>query len=180
MKSWVEKNHEILLSLLGGLLLLIAWVGTTFFGFPAPVGLALYLLAYVVCGWEVSQHAWHAIRERHFDTDLLMLIAALGAAALGEFAEGALLLFLFSLGHALEERALDRARGAIRALGQLVPKTALVRRGGEVVPVSVDHLQLNEVVIVQPGVRLPVDGVILSGQSAIDQSPVTGESTPGG
>ena len=109
---------------------------------------------------------------------MLMLAAALGAAALGEFAEGALLLFLFSLGHSLEERALEKARGAISALGQMMPKTALVQRDGQVIPVSVDHLMLNEIVTVQPGVRIPVDGVIISGQSAIDESPVTGEATP--
>jgi Zn2+/Cd2+-exporting ATPase len=178
LQHWAAENREILFSVFGGLMLLLAWGGTTFLGFPAPLGWALYFLSYIACGWEISQHAYHALRERQFDTDTLMLVAALGAAALGEFAEGALLLLLFSIGHALEERALDHARGAIRALGQIIPKTALVRRGEGIVPVSVDHLQLDEVVIVQPGVRLPVDGVVLSGQSAVDQSPVTGESIP--
>ncbi len=92
--------------------------------------LVLYLAAYFFGGWDISRHAWHALRERRFDTDLLMVVAAIGAAVLGDFAEGALLLFLFSLGHAVEERALDRARAAVRALAELTPKTALMRRNG--------------------------------------------------
>ncbi|OGO37640.1 MAG: copper-translocating P-type ATPase [Chloroflexi bacterium RBG_16_57_11] len=107
-----------------------------------------------------------------------MIIAALGAAFLGEFAEGALLLFLFSLGHSLEERALDRARSAVRALADLTPKTALVRRAGEEQELPVEALQIGDTVIARPGVRIPVDGVILSGSSAIDQASVTGESIP--
>ncbi|MFZ1266035.1 MAG: heavy metal translocating P-type ATPase, partial [Anaerolineae bacterium] len=120
----------------------------------------------------------HALRERRFDTDLLMVIAALGAAALGDFAEGGLLLFLFSLGHVLEERALDRARAAVRALADLAPKTALVRRDGKEQELPVESLRLDDVVIVRPGVRIPMDGIILDGNSGVDQSSVTGESLP--
>ncbi len=178
LQSWYQENREILFSVIGGLLLLIGWVSETFFGLPALVAIGLYIAAYIFGGWDISQHAWHALRERHFDTDLLMVMAAIGAALLGDFAEGALLLFLFSLGHALEERALDRARAAVRALADLAPKTALVKRDGQEIEVPVEQLQLDDAVIVRPGVRVPVDGVILSGQSAIDQSPVTGESVP--
>ncbi|MFZ1711351.1 MAG: heavy metal translocating P-type ATPase, partial [Anaerolineae bacterium] len=129
-------------------------------------------------GWDVGRHAFHALRERRFDTDLLMVIAALGAAALGDFAEGGLLLFLFSLGHVLEERALDRARAAVRALADLAPKTALVRRDGKEQELPVESLRLDDVVIVRPGVRIPMDGIILDGNSGVDQSSVTGESLP--
>ena len=107
-----------------------------------------------------------------------MVIAAIGAAFLGNFAEGALLLFLFSLGHSLEERALDRARSAVRALADLAPKIALVRRDGKEQEIPVESLQLDDIVIVRPGVRIPVDGVILDGNSGVDQASVTGESLP--
>jgi Cd2+/Zn2+-exporting ATPase len=89
-----------------------------------------------------------------------------------------LLLFLFSLGHALEERALDRARAAVRALADLAPKTALVKRDGKEQELPVESLQLEDIVIVRPGVRIPVDGVILDGNSGVDQASVTGESLP--
>jgi Cd2+/Zn2+-exporting ATPase len=178
LRSWYKENREVLFSLVAGLLVLVGWLGETFFGLPALAATALYITAYVFGGWDISQHAWHAIRERHFDTDLLMVMAAIGAAFLGEFAEGALLLFLFSLGHALEDRALDRARDAVRALADLAPKTALVKRDGKEQELPVESLQLDDIVIVRPGVRIPVDGVILSGNSGIDQASVTGESLP--
>src|SRR3990172_9602183 len=131
---------------MSGLLLTVGWVGGSFLGIPAGVSVVLYLVAYVFGGWDIAHHAWHALRERHFDTDLLMVLAAIGAAVLGEFAEGALLLFLFSLGHALEERALDRARNAIRALADLTPKTALVRRDASQLEVPVEEVQIGDVV----------------------------------
>lgn len=178
VRSWYQKNRELIFSLAAGLLLLLGWLSQTFFGLSEQAAIALYAGAYLMGGWDVSRHAWHALRERHFDTDLLMVLAAIGAAILGDFAEGALLLFLFSMGHALEERALDRARAAVRALADLAPKTALVRRDDAELEIPVEQLNLEDVVIVQPGVRMPIDGVILSGGSGVDQSPVTGESVP--
>ncbi|MHB8778969.1 MAG: heavy metal translocating P-type ATPase [Anaerolineales bacterium] len=178
LRSWYKENREIVFSLIAGLLVLTGWLGQTLFDLPVMAATALYITAYVFGGWDISQHAWHAIKERHFDTDLLMVMAALGAAALGEFAEGALLLFLFSLGHALEERVLDRARAAVRALADLAPKVALVRRDGKEQELPVESLQLDDLVIVRPGVRIPMDGVILTGNSGVDQASVTGESLP--
>jgi Cd2+/Zn2+-exporting ATPase len=174
----VRPHTELLASLAAGLLLLLGWLGERFWGLPSQLSIALYLGAYILGGWEAAGHAWRSLRRRRFDTDLLMLMAALGAAFLGQFAEGALLLFLFSLGHALEERALNRARAAVRALADLAPKTALARRQGLEIELPVEALQLGELVIVRPGVRIPVDGVILAGRSAVNQAPVTGESLP--
>jgi Cd2+/Zn2+-exporting ATPase len=88
----------LLFSLVAGLFLLLGWLGESFFEFPYPISLGMYLLAYVLAGWDTAIHAWYALKARTFDTDILMIAAALGAAFLGEFAEGALLLFLFSLG----------------------------------------------------------------------------------
>jgi Cd2+/Zn2+-exporting ATPase len=178
VRSWYQKNRELIFSLASGLLLAAGWLGQTIFALAAPLVVALYGGAYLLGGWDVSRHAWHTLKERRFDTDLLMVLAAIGATILGDFAEGALLIFLFSLGHALEERALDRARAAVRALVDLSPKTALVQRGEVELEIPVEQLQLDDVVIVRPGVRVPVDGLILSGQSGVDQSPVTGESVP--
>jgi Cd2+/Zn2+-exporting ATPase len=177
-KKWLRDHREIGLSLAAGLLLCTGWVGEQFLGFPAGLSLALWIAASVVGGWEIAQHAYHAVREREFDTDLLMVMAALGAMALGDFAEAALLIFLFSLGHALEERALEKARSAIAALADLTPKTAIIRRDGAQVEIAIEQLQLKDLVMVRPGTRIPVDGVILTGSSGINQAPVTGESIP--
>ncbi len=178
IRDFYSRNREIIFSLTAGLLVLLGWVAETFLGLPQTVAIGLFLGAYVLGGWDVSRHALHSLRERHFDTDLLMVTAAIGAALIGSFLEGALLLFMFSLGHALEERALDRARSAVRALADLAPKTALVKRDGRELEMSVDEVRLNDIVIVRPGVRVPVDGMVLAGASAVDQAPVTGESVP--
>jgi Cd2+/Zn2+-exporting ATPase len=178
LQARLFEDRELMISLTAGLILLTGWLGGRVPGFPAGLQLGMYLTAFGLGGWHVSRHAWGALRERRFDTDLLMVVAAIGAAILGQIAEGALLLVLFSLGHALEERALDRARRAVRALADVAPKTALIRRGGIEQEVPVGTLQLGDVVVVRPGVRIPSDGVVLTGQSAVDQASVTGESLP--
>jgi Cd2+/Zn2+-exporting ATPase len=174
--SWLREHRELLQSLLAGVALVLGWAGGKWMGLPPIASEGLYLSAYVLAGFDVARHAWGALIARSFNYDLLMVLAAMGAAALGEFAEGALLLFLFSLGHALEERTMDRARSAIRALGQLAPKVALVRRDQKETEVPVDALEVGETVIIRPGVRVPVDGEVIAGQSSVDQAPVTGES----
>jgi len=177
-RKWYVENRVFLFSLTAGFLLLLGWSGDRFFGFPYGLSLALYLAAYILAGRDTAIHAWYALKARTFNTDLLMITAALGAAFLGEYAEGALLLFLFSLGHALEGRILDRARNAIRALADLAPKTAIVRRNSRHVEIPIDEVDLDDIVIIRPGTRIPVDGKILAGSSPVDQSPVTGESMP--
>jgi len=178
MPNWVQERWDIILVILAGSFFLAGWLGETFFGLPANAALVFYLLAYVAGGYDITIQAIPALFKGKFDTDILMLAAALGAAILGQWSEGAFLLFLFSLGHAGERYALDRAQNAVDALGELMPKTAHVKRGGKIVVESVDGLQIGDVVVVRPGDRVPVDGTVAMGSSAIDQSPITGESVP--
>jgi len=178
VRSWLKKRRELVFVVFAGLLVASGWVSSAGFGAAPIVATSIYLAAYLFGGWDIARHAWSAARERHLDTDLLMVTAAVGAAILGEFFEGALLLFLFTLGHVLEELALDRARNAVRALAGLSPKAAIVRRGDTEEEVGVDQLAIGDELIVRPGARIPADGVVASGQSAVDQSPVTGESIP--
>jgi Cd2+/Zn2+-exporting ATPase len=112
------------------------------------------------------------------DVDFLMAVAAIGAAAIGEYAEGAMLLVLFSLGHGLEHYAMGQARKAIRALGRLTPTAAWVRRGDAFVEVPVASVTVGDVVRVRPSERVPMDGTVEAGSSSVDQSPITGESIP--
>ena len=185
--SRYKENRELVFSLVCGLCLLIGWTGERFFGFPFPfeaiyhisaVSLFFYFAAYVFGGFDTVRHAINAIRERHFDIDLLMVVAAIGAAFLGEFSEGALLLFLFGLGHALEERTLDKARNAIHSLAELTPKTAIVKDETGESQKDVDGLKIGAVVIVKPGMRIPVDGEVIAGSTTVDESSITGESVP--
>ena len=175
---WMQERWTLLLVGTAGLFLAIGFLGETFFGLPASIALVFYLLAYVAGGYDVATHALPAFLRGQFDTDVLMLAAAAGAAILGEWVEGAFLLFLFALGHAGEHYALDRARNAVSALGALMPRAARVKQGDQIGEVPVENVQIGDVVVVRPGDRLPVDGEIVGGESAIDQSPVTGESVP--
>ena len=178
LPHWMQERWTLILVGLAGLFFLAGWLGETFLGMPENLALIFFLLSYLAGGYDIATHAIPGLFRGKFDTDVLMLAAAAGAAILGEWAEGAFLLFLFSLGHAGEHYALDRARNAVNALGELMPKTARVRRGDRIVEAHVDRLQVGDVVIVRPGDRVPVDGEIISGASAIDQSPITGESVP--
>jgi len=174
--GWVEQR-ELILSLGAGLLLLAGWL-LGFTATPPTVSLGLFIGAYATGGWFALRDAWQSLRQGRFDIDTLMIVAAGGADALGAWAEGALLLFLFSLGHALEHRAMDRARRAIEALAELAPRTVLVQRDGGEVEVPVEELQRDDRIIVKPGQRIPADGEVLAGASAVDQAPITGESMP--
>ncbi len=178
MPTWIQENWRLLLVSLAGICFLAGWLGETFFGLPQNAATFLYLLSYVAGGYDIATHAIPGLFRGRFDTDVLMLAAAVGAAVLGEWAEGAFLLFLFSLGHAGEHYALNRARDAVNALGELMPKTARVRRMEQIVEIPVEQILPGDVVVVRPGDRVPVDGVVTSGASSIDQSAITGESVP--
>ena len=118
------------------------------------------------------------LRHGIINIDLLMVLAAIGAAIIGDWREGAILLFLFSLSNTLQDYALGRSRRAIESLIKLRPEEALVRRGELEMLIKVENLRLGDVVIVKPGERLPIDGVVARGQSSVDQSTITGESVP--
>jgi len=171
-------NTELIFVGLSGLTLLVGWLLPKFVAVPAGVPLAFLIASYFFGGWFTLGEALARLRTGRFEIDSLMLVAAAGAAGLGEWAEGALLLFLFGLGHALEAYAMGRSKRAIEALSELTPKTARVRRDGNVVEVPLEAIQIGDTVIVKPNERLPADGFVTRGESAIDQAPITGESVP--
>ncbi len=138
----------------------------------------LYFIAYVTGGWFGLKGGIEALLERTIDVDLLMVLAALGAAYIGAPFEGAMLLFLFSLSNVLQDYAMDRTRNAIRALMQLRPNQALIRRDGRELTLPIEAVQIDERFIVKPGDRIPLDGTIVSGESTVDQASITGESMP--
>lgn len=178
IKELFREHLELVFSLLCGFFLLTGWL----LGFAdAPLqrfSWPLLLLAYVFGSYYTLLEVTHSLRAGTFNIDLLMLIAATGAAFLGAWAEGALLLFLFSLGHSLEHYAMGRARHAIESLSQVTPDTASVYRDGSLQIVPVGELQIGERILVRPNERIPADGFVANGTSSVDQSPVTGESMP--
>ena len=177
--QFLGPNTEMIFALTSGALLgigvAIEKLGGEIWGWLPT---AFYVSAYFFGGFFTVREAIDNLRLRRFEIDTLMLVAAAGAAALGAFAEGALLLFLFSLGHALEHYAMGRAKRAIEALAELAPPTATVRRGDGTQEVPVEELAIGDVVVVRPNERLPADGFLVKGESSINQAPVTGESIP--
>jgi Cd2+/Zn2+-exporting ATPase len=171
-------NTELIFALLCGALLGTGFLIEKLASWPEWVPTSLYLGAYFFGGWFTLREAIDNLRLKKFEIDTLMLVAAAGAAALGAWAEGALLLFLFSLGHALEHYAMGRAKRAIEALAELAPQTALVRRDGQTLELPVEQLEIGDIVIVKPDERIAADGFIVKGTSSVNQAPVTGESMP--
>ncbi len=172
-----ERTELVFAAFCGGLLL-IGWLLSVLSNVTSWVPWSLYLTAYCFGGFFMFRDAIQDIRAGRFDIDFLMLVAAVGAGTLGEWAEGALLLFLFSLGHALEHFAMGRAKRAIEALAELAPQNALVRRKGNTEEVPVEQLRVGDVVIVKPNERLPADGFVIKGEGSVNQAPITGESVP--
>lgn len=144
-----------------------------------PIVIVLYVLTAAVTGTLVARDVLTSLRERRFDIEALMLLAAIGAAAIGHWSDAALLLVLFSVGHGLEHFATGRARSAIAALAELSPTTARRRNAdGELEEVSVELLAVGDIVVVRPDERVAADGIVIRGNSSVDEAPVTGESVP--
>lgn len=172
------ERSELVFSLACGALTGLGWA-LELTGAPSLASTSPFVLAYVLGAWFPLQEVAVALRARRFEIDFLMLVAALGAAALGEWFEGALLLFLFTLGHALEGFAMGRAREAIEALSRLVPETALrVDETGREDDVPLDELVIGDLIVVKPNTRIPADGFVVAGSSGVNQAPITGESVP--
>lgn len=139
---------------------------------------ALYMLAMVSGGLFAVKGSVNSLRQGICDIETLMVLAGVGAGLLGAWFEGAFLLFLFSLGHGLEHRAMEKARRAVEALGKLRPETARVKRGDQIEEVAVKDVRRGDIVVVRPGDRVPLDGTVRSGRSSLDQATITGESVP--
>ena len=146
--------------------------------YPIAVADVLFLVAIVVSGAPVVRSGIYSARNRSLDIDLLMGVAILAATGIGYVVEAATLAVLFSIAELLEDYAMDRARDSLRELMELSPDEAVVRREGREVTVPAEEIEIGETVLVRPGEKIPLDGVVLEGESAVDESPITGESMP--
>ena len=145
---------------------------------PTLPSIILYAFAVAVGGYYPARMGFAALRTLTFNIRTLMVSGAIGAMALGLWEEAAVLVFIYSLGDVLEAYAVDRARGALRALLELMPKEAVVRRNGEELTLPVEEVQPGEALIIRPGEKIPLDGRVISGSSAVDEAPITGEPVP--
>ncbi len=176
-RRWWSENRTELAVQAGGALILIAWLLSRA-GVALWAVASVYGLSIVVSGTVTWRRALVSLQTRTVDMNVLMSVAVAGAVALGEWSEAATVIWLFALGGLLESRSLARTRRSIRDLMDLAPPTALVRRDDRVVEVAPDDIGLGETLIVRPGERIALDGTVLEGSSAIDESPITGESVP--
>ena len=167
----------------------VVFVGMTLFGMitglttgwldgPPLLMWAGYGVAYVFGGWYGLKGAIETLRHRAVDIDLLMIVAALGALSIGAPFEGSMLLFLFSLSNTLQHYAIGRSRRAIKSLVEMRPDEAQVLRDGGEVTIPIDDVAVGDVFVVRPGDKIPLDGVVTSGEGTVDQASLTGESVP--
>ncbi|MDD2475924.1 MAG: heavy metal translocating P-type ATPase [Dysgonamonadaceae bacterium] len=171
-------NTDLIFSIISGVLLILGFALTFVNAVPYWASISLFIGSYFFGGFYTTKEAFESISKGGFQVDFLMLVAAIGAAILGKWVEGALLLFLFSLGHALEHYAMNKARKSIEALADLAPKTALLKIDGRTEEVDIDQVDIGDIIVVRPNSKIPVDGVVTYGQSSVDQAAITGESVP--
>lgn len=171
------EKVELLFTILTAVFGLAGWIGARA-GLAGWTVILLYAFSFFFGGYFGLLASLEALKEKMLNVDLLMILAALGAAFIGAPAEGVTLLFLFSLSNTLQAYAMDRSRKAIQKLLDLRPAVATVRRGSRLEVVPVEKLRLGEVVLVRPGERFPIDGEVIQGESEVNQATITGESVP--
>jgi Cd2+/Zn2+-exporting ATPase/Cu+-exporting ATPase len=146
---------------------------------PTFGGLDLLAIgALLIGGYPIYEEAWHAIRHRHMTMELSMTIALVAAAAIGEFMTALLIVFFVLIAEVIEDLTVDRGRSAMKQLLALLPQIAFVRRSGEVQEIKIEEVAIGDLIVLKPGALVPVDGVVTSGRTSIDQSSITGESLP--
>lgn len=172
-----KVDWEIIRTVISGIALLAAYVAERIGG-SANLFIPLYVVAVVAGGWGNARKAVYSIPRLNFNMSVLMTIAVIGAMAIGEWGEGAIVAFLYSVSEMLESWTLERARRSIRQLMDLAPKAARIRRPTGEVEIPVDEIQLGDTMIIRPGEKFAMDGRIVKGESAINEAAITGESVP--
>lgn len=173
-----KRNKKALTTAISGVLFLLAWIPSLMGMMEESTAAVLYAAAIVIGGYRIAKSGIYGLRSRTVGMDFLMTIAAVGAAVIGLWGEGAAVVFLFALGETLEAYTMDRTRNSIRSLMNLAPNTATVRRSGQTVTLPVEQIAVGDMMLVKPGEKIAMDGKIAKGYSAINQAPITGESIP--
>lgn len=175
VKTFWQKYGVLIFSLL---FLVIGYVSNFTAGEESYVTIGAFLLSIAIGGFSIFKTGFKNLLKLQFDMKTLMTIAVIGAAIIGEWSEGAVVVILFAISEALEHYSMERARKSITSLMDIAPKTALVRRNGKEQEISVDDIAINDVMIVKPGQKIAMDGTVLKGHSNVNQAAITGESIP--
>ncbi|MEC3885566.1 heavy metal translocating P-type ATPase [Halobacillus sp. HZG1] len=172
-----DKSKSLSTTTFSGVFLGLGFIGS-FTSIPAEFITAFYAAAILIGGFKPARSAFYAIKSGSLDMNVLMASAAIGASLIGEWFEGAMVVWLFALGNTLQNRSIERTRESIRSLINLTPKEATVKSGSELIRKAVEEVGVGEVIIVKPGEKIPLDGEVVTGTSSVNQAPITGESLP--
>jgi len=172
-----KTDWELRRAVLSGLSLMLAY-GLEKIGGPEMPFMPFFILAIVLGGWSNFRKAGRALPRLNFNMSVLMSIAVVGALAIGQYQEGATVAFLYAISEMLEAWTMEKARHSIRQLMDIAPKTARVLRFGNEEEVPVEQIDIQDIMIIRPGEKIAMDGEIVKGESAINQSAITGESVP--
>ncbi|NOU65412.1 cadmium-translocating P-type ATPase [Paenibacillus sp. LMG 31461] len=178
-KNTVSKkdNSGRNLIVFSGVLLLFGWIGSYTNVSPNFTTL-LYGISIIIGGYKPARSAYYAVKSRSLDMNVLMTAAVLGAAAIGQWLEGATVVWLFALGNVLQTMSIEKTRNSIRSLIDLAPPEAFVKMGQELIRKPVEEISIADVIVIKPGDKIPLDGLVIAGESSVNQSPITGESIP--
>jgi len=177
VKQYYRQHRKAIIVAVTGLLYAGGWSIGHFAGLHT-LSAATLILAVIIGGYDIAKSAYYEVKSRTLGVKTLVTLAAIGAIAIGTYWEAAAVVFLFALGSYLEGRTMRKTRTALEDLLEMTPDTATVRRDGEQKEVPAREVEEGEIVIVKPGEKIPVDGDVVKGESAVNQAPVTGESAP--
>ncbi|MBF0706789.1 cadmium-translocating P-type ATPase (plasmid) [Alkalihalobacillus hwajinpoensis] len=172
-----KKGKGISTTTLSGILLAAGFMVSFTSVMPGLIT-SLYAASILIGGYKPAKSAFYAIKSGSLDMNVLMASAAIGAALIGEWFEGATVVWLFALGNTLQNRSIERTRESIRSLINLTPSEATVKSGDQLIRKPVEEVGVNDSIVIKPGEKVPLDGEVLTGTSSINQAPITGESLP--
>lgn len=158
--------------------LLMGWFSGNQYGEDSLPSIIAYGASILVGGYRLFTTGLKNLLHLQFDMKTLLTIAVIGAAIIGEWGEGATVVILFAISEALKTYSTDKARQSIRSLMDIAPREALIRRGLKELTVAVEDIQIGDIMIVRPGQKIAMDGVVVKGLSSVNQAAITGESVP--
>ncbi|WP_391209968.1 heavy metal translocating P-type ATPase [Psychrobacillus sp. L4] len=172
------KRKENVLTAISFVFLVIGIIASYLYEETNPVAIGLFIISIVVGGFNLFKGGLINLSRFYFDMKTLMTIAIIGAAIIGEWREGAVVVFLFAVSEALEAYSMNKARQSISQLMDIAPPIATILRGNQLVEVDTEFIQINDTLIVKPGQKIAMDGIVLKGTSAVNQASITGEAIP--
>ncbi|REC32664.1 heavy metal translocating P-type ATPase [Enterococcus pseudoavium] len=174
-EPFVKRNWNLLVSLF---LIILALGSQVVNGEDALLTEGLFILAIIIGGFSLFKEGFSDLLKLNFSMESLMTIAIIGAAIIGEWTEGSIVVILFAISEALERFSMDKARQSIRSLMDIAPKEALIRRNNVEQMINVSKIEVGDIMIITPGQKIAMDGQVIKGHSSVNQAAITGESVP--